>query len=149
MTTPVCSQTIDSNQVIIVHRSSERRGRKRAIGTFLERLEVLKAAEEVLVRMEESGFFDDVDLKSFRSTIVGFLREPATNLLGLCSYSRTHRTAKSPGERTWRILLNRNLLYTERHELHATIYHEFLHGILGYDEGHGERFNRFESLWPL
>ena len=99
--------------------------------------------------MEKSGYFNDVDLESFRTTIVGFLREPATNLLGLCSYSRTHRNAKSPGERTWRILLNRNLLYTDRHELHATIYHEFLHGILGYDEGHGERFNRFESLWPL
>ena len=149
MTMHVCLQITDLNQVIIVRRSSERRNRDRVVGTFLERLEVLKAAEDVLLRMEKSGYFDDVDLDSFRTTIVGFLREPATNLLGLCSYSRLHRNAKSPGDRTWRILLNRNLLYTERHELHATIYHEFLHGILGYDEGHGERFNRFESLWPL
>ena len=95
MITQVCSQITDLNQVIIVRRSSERGNRERVIGTFLERLEVLKAAEDVLLRMEKSGYFDDVDLESFRTTIVGFLREPATNLLGLCSYSRTHRNAKS------------------------------------------------------
>ena len=55
MTTQACSQITDLNQVIIVRRSSERRGRERVIGTFLERLEVLKAAEDVLLRMEKSG----------------------------------------------------------------------------------------------
>lgn len=143
------SVIIDLARVIIVRRDRISSDRNRVIGTFVERLNVLQAAEEVLQRMEESGYFHDVDLESLRTTIVGFLREPTRNLLGLCSYSRMHKKAQSPGERTWRILLNRDLLYSQRHELHATIYHEFLHGMLGCEEGHGEKFKRFESLWPL
>ena len=44
-------------------------------------------------------------------------------------------------------LINRNLIHTNDGELEATIYHEFLHGILGKEEGHGPRFQEFEGLW--
>lgn len=122
--------------------------RERVIGTFEERIKAAKAAEEVLLRMENSGYFNGIDLDSFRTTILAFLREPVGNLMGMCSYSRNHRNAKNPGERTWRILLDRNLLYRNDGELEATIYHEFLHGILGPKEGHGSTFQRYEALWP-
>ena len=34
-------------------------------------------------------------------------------------------------------------------ELEATLYHEFLHAILGSDEGHGSVFQKYEAFWPL
>ena len=123
--------------------------RERVIGTFEERIKAAKAAEEVLMKMETSGHFDGIALDSFRTTILAFLREPVGNLMGMCSYSRNHRNAKNPGQRTWRILLDRNLLYRDDGELEATIYHEFLHGILGPKEGHGATFQQYEELWPL
>ena len=42
--------------------------------------------------------------------------------------------------------INRDLIHTNDGELEATIYHEFLHGILGKEEGHGPRFQEFEGL---
>jgi hypothetical protein len=122
--------------------------RDRVIGTFSERVKATEAAERVLLKMEHSGHFTGIDLDSFRTTILAFLREPVGNLMGMCSYSRNHRRAKNPGERTWRILLDRNLLYRNDGELEATIYHEFLHGILGPKEGHGAMFQQYEQLWP-
>ena len=125
------------------------RDRKRVIGTFTERMAVLYCAEKVLKAMESSGLFNEFNLDSFRTTIVSFLREPTGNLLGLCSYSnkKSHRE-QTPGERTWRILVDRDLIQTNVGELEATIYHEFLHGILGKKEGHGPRFQEYERLWP-
>lgn len=124
--------------------------RKRIIGTFKERKLVLECAERVLNAMEKSGHFVNSDIDSFRTTIISFLREPAGTLLGLCSYSNKHSSRNtSPGDRTWRILVARELVHRNDGELAATIYHEFLHGILGPLEGHGPTFEAFEKLWPL
>ena len=48
------------------------RDRKRVIGTFTERMAVLDCAEKVLKAMESSGFFNEFNLDSFRTTIVSF-----------------------------------------------------------------------------
>ena len=46
--------------------------RERVIGTFEERIKAAKAAEEVLLIMENSGYFNGIDLDSFRTTILAF-----------------------------------------------------------------------------
>ena len=45
--------------------------------------------------MEKSGYFDDVDLESFRTTIVGFLREPAT-ICSVFAPIREHIEMRNP-----------------------------------------------------
>jgi hypothetical protein len=128
------------------------RGRDRNIGTFQERIVLLAAAEDVLESMKQSGHFEGVDLDSLSTTIVGFLRGSPSNLLGVCSYARGKgkRNDVRPGERAWRILVNQQLIYqNDLWELEATIYHEYLHAILGSNEGHGATFQAYEALWPF
>lgn len=123
----------------------------RVIGTFAERIAVLESAQRVLDAMKESGHFDNVDLDSLSTTIVGFLRDSSSCLLGICSYAsgKANSTTATPGERAWRILVNRQLVHRNDGELDATIYHEFLHAILGSKEGHGPVFQSYEALWPF
>jgi len=130
---------------------NQRPSRPRIIGTIEERVAVLKCARNVIEAMKRSGQFQEIDLESLSTTIIGFLREPAPKLLGLCSYSRdgTRERTTRPGDNTWRILVNRNLIHDDPDELAATIYHEFLHAILGYNEGHGATFCAMEALLPL
>ena len=125
-----------------------RKDRPRVIGTLSERIALYQAAGRVLAAMEECDLFAPLDLDSLQTVILGFLREPAPTLWGTCSYSKNHRSAKTAGDRTWRILINRSLLYSNDGELDATLYHEFLHGILGHDEGHGDLFQSYEGKWP-
>ena len=119
------------------------------IGTFQERVHLLDRCRIVLDAMEASGRFDCADLDGLRVARAGFLREPHRAIWGLCSFTRQHRQAKHAGERTWRILVARDLLYRTDDELERTIYHEFLHGIVGVEaEGtHGPRFTRMEGLY--
>ena len=124
-------------------------GRTRIIGSLRERVKLHVKAQEVLDIMGESGHFDEDDVDSLEHVILGFLREPATKLWGFCSYSRDHRQARYAGDRTWRILINRALLNRHDDELRKTLYHEFLHAILGSDEGHGPTFQRYEAMWPF
>ena len=126
-----------------------RRDRKRVIGTLEERIKLHQAAGDVLKRMGVSGIFSEEDILSLQTAILGFLREPEPRLLGICSYSRDHRKATNAGERTWRILVKRSMIYDNDGELEATLYHEFLPAILGHDEGHGQTFQNHEALWPL
>lgn len=127
------------------------RNRNRVIGTIEERIAVLQCARYVIEAMKQSGHFQGIDLESLSTTVIGFLREPAPNLLGICSYSKHGTRARTtrPGENTWRILVKRSLVHDDPEELAATIYHEYLHAILGYDEGHGATFSSMEALWPL
>ena len=127
------------------------RGRDRNIGTFQERIVVLTAAQEVLEAMKNSGHFEGIDLDSLSTTIVGFLRGASSCLLGVCSYARgkgKHDNVR-PGERAWRILVNQQLIHQNNGQLEATIYHEYLHAILGSQEGHGPTFQAYEALWPF
>ena len=126
-----------------------RSDRPRIIGSLRERVKLHAKAQEVLDIMGESGHFDEDDITSLEHVILGFLREPATKLWGLCSYSRDHRRARHAGDRTWRILINRTLLSRHDDQLRKTLYHEFLHAILGSDEGHGPTFQRYEAMWPF
>jgi len=127
------------------------RERERNIGTFQERIVLLTAAQEVLEAMKESGHFEGVDLDSLSTTIVGFLRGSSSCLLGVCSYARGKgkRDNVRPGERAWRILVNQQLIRQNNGQLEATIYHEYLHAILGSEEGHGSVFQAYEALWPF
>ena len=127
------------------------RARDRNIGTFQERIALLTAAQDVLDAMKESRHFEGVDLDSLSSTIVGFLRGSSSRLLGVCSYSRGKgkRNDVRPGERAWRILVNQQLIHQNNGELEATIYHEYLHAILGSEENHGPTFQAYEALWPF
>ena len=130
---------------------TRRRGRldrPRIIGTLAERAVLITSASEVLNAMADSGLFEESDLTSLETVILGFLREPEPRLLGICSYSNNHRTASNAGERTWRVLVKRSLTHSQDGELAATLYHEFLHSILGHDEGHGALFQKYEALWP-
>lgn len=130
-------------------RRSAERGRN--IGTFQERIALLTAAQDVLESMKESGHFNGIDLDSLSTTIVGFLRESSSCLLGICSYARDkgRRANVRPGERAWRIMVNLQLIYQNNGELEATIFHEYLHAILGSKEGHGPVFQAYEALWPF
>jgi hypothetical protein len=67
----------------------------------------------------------------------------------MCSYARDQNGGRYAGDRTWRILINRTLLSRHDDELRKTLYHEFLHAILGSDEGHGPTFQRYEAMWPF
>ena len=127
------------------------RGRNRNIGTFQERIVLLTAAQEVLEAMKESGHFEGTDLDSLSTTIVGFLRGSSSCLLGVCSYAtgKGKRNKIRPGERAWRILVNQQLVHENNGQLEATIYHEYLHAILGSREGHGPTFQAYEALWPF
>ena len=125
------------------------RDRKRVIGTLEERIKLHQAAGDVLEKMGVSGIFSEEDIVSLQTAILGFLREPEPRLLGICSYSRNHRKATNAGERTWRILVKRSMIHDNDGELEATLYHEFLHAILGSDEGHGSVFQKYEAFWPL
>lgn len=129
----------------------QRQSRPRIIGTIEERIAVLHCARNVIEAMKQSGHFQGIDLESLSTTIIGFLREPAPKLLGICSYSKhgTRGRTTRPGENTWRILVKRSLVHDDPEELAATIYHEYLHAILGYDEGHGATFSSMEALWPF
>jgi hypothetical protein len=129
-------------------RRRERVDRPRVIGTLSERAALITGASNVLSAMTASRLFEESDLTSLETVILGFLREPAPCLLGFCSYSNNHRNATNAGERTWRILVKRSLIHSQDGELAATLYHEFLHSILGYDEGHGALFQKYEGLWP-
>jgi len=128
-----------------------RREGRQNIGTFQERMSLLGAAQRVLDAMKASGHFDTVNLNSLETTIVGFLREGSSCLLGYCSYARGKGRSKTatPGERTWRILVNRQLVHRNDGSLEATIYHEFLHSVLGSEENHGPTFQAMEALWPF
>ena len=130
------------------HRT-EREDRPRTIGTLRERIRLHAEAQDVLDVMTRSGRFDSEDLRSLEHVILGFLREPAPAIWGSCSYARNRRSARNAGERTWRVLINRTLLQRSDDELRKTLYHEFLHAILGSDEGHGPNFQRLEALWPF
>ena len=112
---------------------------------------MLAAAQNVLGDMKESGHFEEVDLDSLLTTIVGFLRGSSSRLLGVCSYARGKgkRDNVRPGERAWRILVNKQLVHQNNGQLEATIYHEYLHAILGSEEGHGSVFQAYEALWPF
>ena len=110
-----------------------RRDRKRVIGTLEERIKLHQAAGDVLKRMGASGIFSEEDILSLQTAILGFLREPEPRLLGICSYSRDHRKATNVGTNR-RILVKRSMIYDNDGELEATLYHEFLHAILGHDE---------------
>ena len=123
----------------------------RVIGTFTERIAVLESAQRVLEAMKESGHFNEIDVDSLSTTIVGFLRDSSSCLHGICSYARGKANSKTatPGERAWRILVNRQLVHRNDGELDATIYHEFLHAILGSKENHGPVFQSYEALWPF
>ena len=88
-----------------------RKDRPRVIGTLNERIAFYQAAGTVLSAMEESGLFSKTDIDSLQTVILGFLREPEPRLWGMCSYSKNHREARNAGERTWRILIKRSLLY--------------------------------------
>ena len=125
--------------------------RVRNIGTFRERAILNTAAADVLEQMQTSGHFDDVDLDGLSNTVIGFLREGSSCLLGRCSFARTkgQRPSKQPGQRTWRILVNRQLIRQQNGVLEAILYHEFLHAVLGSDEQHGSMFQSFEALWPF
>lgn len=127
--------------------SSLGKDRPRVIGTLSERIALYQTAGFVLSKMEDSGLFSQQDLDSLQSVILGFLREPEPRLLGYCSYSKNHKIAKNAGERTWRILVKRSLLYSDDGELCLTLYHEFLHGILGPRVGHGPLFQSYEEKW--
>lgn len=126
-----------------------RKDRPRVIGTLNERIALYQAAGTVLLNMEASNLFSKTDIDSLQTVILGFLREPEPRLWGMCSYSKNHREARNAGERTWRILIKRSLLYSNDGELEATLYHEFLHGVLGHEEGHGDLFQSLEEKWPL
>ena len=132
-----------------VERDGMRSDRPRIIGSLRERVKLHAKAQEVLDIMGKSGYFDEDDIASLEHVILGFLREPVTRLWGLCSYSRNQEGARHAGDRTWRILINRILLSRQDDELRKTLYHEFLHAILGSDEGHGPTFQRYESMWPF
>ena len=132
-----------------VGREDMRSDRPRIIGSLRERVKLHAKAQEVLDIMGESGHFDQDDIASLEHVILGFLREPVTRLWGLCSYARGHENARLAGERTWRILINRTLLGHQDDELRKTLYHEFLHAILGSNEGHGPTFQRYEAMWPF
>lgn len=138
-------------EILVPIDGPRRREANRNIGTFEERIALNTAALYVLNEMKRSGHFDDVDLDSLSTTILGFLREGGACLLGLCSYKRGNGNRRdiSPGERTWRILVNRRLIHRSDGELEATIYHEFLHSILGAKENHGPVFQAYEALWPF
>ena len=101
--------------------------------------------------MKESDHFEGIDLDSLSTTIVGFLRGSSSCLLGVCSYARGKgkRNDVRPGERAWRILVNQQLVYQNNGQLEATIYHEYLHAILGSQESHGPAFQAYEALWPF
>ena len=107
--------------------------------------------QEVLDAMKESGHFEGIDLDSLSTTIVGFLRGSSSCLLGVCSYARGKgkRNNVRPGERAWRILVNQQLIHQTNGQLEATIYHEYLHAILGSEENHGPTFQAYEALWPF
>ena len=122
-------------------------GRPAVIGTFEERIKLLSTASQVIDKMRSSGYFSPTDLDSLQSVRLGFLREPEERIWGCCSYSRAHQSARTAGARTWRVLVHRMLLHEQSDELEKTLYHEFLHSILGPDEGHGSEFLELESRW--
>lgn len=132
-----------------VERDGLRSDRPRIIGSLRERVKLHAKAQEVWDLMGESGHFDDGDVASLEHVILGFLREPATKLWGMCSYARDQNGGRYAGDRTWRILINRTLLSRQDDELRKTLYHEFLHAILGSKEGHGPTFQRYEAMWPF
>jgi len=138
-------------ETLVPIEGQHRRGRDRNIGTFQERIVLLAAAQNVLEDMKESGHFEEVDLDSLSTTIVGFLRGSSSSLLGVCSYARGKgkRDNIRPGERAWRILVNKQLVHQNNGQLEATIYHEYLHAILGSEEAHGSVFQAYEALWPF
>jgi len=45
--------------------------------------------------------------------------------------------------------VNRQLVHRNDGSLEATIYHEFLHSVLGSEENHGPTFQAMEALWPF
>tara|TARA_B100000925_G_C21918453_1_gene434718 strand:+ start:363 stop:839 length:477 start_codon:yes stop_codon:yes gene_type:complete len=129
--------------------------RPHVIGTFSERALLFErcdavrdamVASEAELRKLDVHFTIDLDLAEVR---VGFLREPQDRLYGLCSFKRGFARASTAGERTWRVLIARGLLYDASDELERTLYHEFLHGIVGKEpEGsHGPRFSRLEAAF--
>ena len=121
--------------------------RPRIIGTLKERLMLHMIAFEVVKRLEELHPELDIDSEALEHVRLGFLREPCRKL-GLCSYAdqRPGRPATEFTDRhnTHRILLSRISMYDDLPDAVFTIHHEFLHAILGSEEGHGATFQEHE-----
>jgi hypothetical protein len=105
-------------------------------------------AFEVIKRLEELHPELEIDSEALAHVRLGFLREPCRKL-GVCSYAdqRPSRPATEFTDRhkTHRILLSRVSMYDDLPDAVFTIHHEFLHAILGSDEGHGRTFQEHED----
>ena len=122
--------------------------RARIIGSIRERLLLHLIADEVVNNLEELHPELAIDIEALQHIRLGFLREPCTKLWGYCSYADKRkgrpRTEYSERHGTHRILLARTLLHENMKEAIITIHHEFLHSILGSNEGHGLVFQTHE-----
>ena len=117
--------------------------RARIVGTLDERLLLLRIAKEVLSVMPVVHEELDIDIQALEQVRLCFLREPDDRLMGLCSYSNSsphHATQFQDRNRTHRILIHRALLHDDVFEAVRTVHHEFLHSVLGSEEGHGPIF---------
>ncbi len=123
--------------------------RPRIIGSINERLIVHLIADEIMQKLPTIHPELDIDVEALDHIRLGFLREPCNRYWGLCSYS-----SKKPGrpkteytERhgIHRILIARPLLSENILEAMITIHHEFLHAILGSNEGHGPTFQKHDA----
>ena len=121
--------------------------RPRIIGTLKERLMLHLIAFEVIKRLEELHPELEIDSEALAHVRLGFLREPCRKL-GVCSYAdhRPDRPATEFADRhnTHRILMSRVSMYEDLPDAVFTIHHEFLHAILGPEEGHGPTFQEHE-----
>ena len=118
--------------------------RNRVIGTIEERIAVLNCARYVIEAMKNSGHFQGIDLESL-STTADFARAPPPPrnlfLFKARNESQNHETSGKHLEN----LVKRSLVHDDPEELAATIYHEYLHAILGMMRGTG----RHSLLWRL
>lgn len=129
-------------------RSRNRTDRPRIIGSISERLLLHQIAQEVLDKMGKLHPELDVDTEALQHIRLGFLREPCSNLLGCCSYSDNSRsrprTEYTERHRVHRILISRKHMNEDLSDAIVTMHHEFLHAILGSNEGHGPVFQKHE-----
>jgi hypothetical protein len=129
-------------------RSRSRTDRPRIIGSISERLLLHQIAQEVLNNMEKLHPELVVDTEALQHIRLGFLREPCSNLLGYCSYSDNNRsrprTEYTERHRVHRILISRKHMNEDLEDAVVTMHHEFLHAILGGNEGHGSVFQKHE-----
>ncbi len=128
---------------------SQRTDRPRIIGSVKERIILHLITDEIIERLTSMHPELSIDIEALDHIRLGFLREPCSRYMGLCSYSSQkpgrYKTQYEERHGIHRILLARSLLHENIHEAMITIHHELLHAILGSIEGHGPIFQRHDA----